>query len=148
MEKGGECLQLLFLIEIDVQLFILQPFIGVDADIAISVGVDDEGVGGVFVSVGFEDFLSTVIGWVTTAGEVRNGWYDHDGLGVLVPSHNQIADLSFASVDKAVIESFDVLGIAYNQTVLLAILHHLIKQGAHLFLIGCALFHIRLWSFK
>ena len=73
MEKGGECLQLLFLIEIDVQLFIVQPFIGIDADIAVSVGVDDEGVGGVFVSVGFEDFLPTVIGWVTTAGEVGNG---------------------------------------------------------------------------
>ena len=37
-------------------------------------------------------------------------------------------------MDKAVIESFDVLGIAYNQTVFLAILHHLIKQGAYLFL--------------
>ena len=109
MEKGGECLQLLFLIEIDVQLFIVQPFIGIDADIDVSVGVDDEGVGGVFVSVGFEDFLPTVIGWVTTAGEVGNGRYCHDGFGILVPSHNQIADLSFAPVDKAVIETVVLL---------------------------------------
>ena len=100
-----------------------------------------KGVGGVFVSVGFEDFLPTVIGWVTTAGEVGNGRYCHDGFGILVPSHNQIADLSFAPVDKAVIESFDVLGIAHNQAIFLTILHHLVKQGAHLFSLA-ALFSI------
>ena len=64
LEKGGECLQFLLLIEVDVQALILQPLIGVDADIPLPVGVNDKGVGWILVPVRLVDLLSAVVGGV------------------------------------------------------------------------------------
>ena len=45
-EEGGEIRQLRLLRDVDIQLFFLQPVVGVDGDVAMPVGVDDEGVCG------------------------------------------------------------------------------------------------------
>ena len=50
-EKLGKGGQLLLLGHIDIEALILQPVVGVDGDVALFVGVDDEGIGGIFVPV-------------------------------------------------------------------------------------------------
>lgn len=88
LEEGGECLQLLFLIQIDVQFLILQPLIGIDADVPLPVGIDDEGIGGVFIPIGLVDLIVAVVGGVSVAREVRNGWHHRNGIGSFVPAHD------------------------------------------------------------
>ena len=82
LEKGRECLQFVFLVKIDVQTLIFQPIIGVDADISLSVWIDDKGVRGVLVSVRLVDLIPAVIGGSSIAGEVRNRRNHHDSAGV------------------------------------------------------------------
>ena len=88
LEEGGKRLQLLFLIEINIQALILQPFIGVDADILLPVRIDDEGVGGVLVPLRLEDLIPAVIGGVSIAGEVREGGHHNDGSGGCIPAQD------------------------------------------------------------
>ena len=94
------------------------------------------------------NLISAVISRISIAGEIGNSRHHHNRVSSFIPSHNQIADFCFTPVDKTIIESLDVLSIAHDQAVLLAVLHCLIKQCTYLFCVGCALFHIRLRSLK
>ena len=49
----GEGCQLLFLGDIDIQRFIIQPVIGVDTDVSLFIRINDKGVSGILVPVGF-----------------------------------------------------------------------------------------------
>lgn len=51
-KEVGEGGQLLVLGHVNIQLFVLQPVIGVDGDVSFFVRVNDKRVGGVFVAVG------------------------------------------------------------------------------------------------
>ena len=60
----------------------------------------------------------------------------------------EISDLGLAAMDKAVIEPGHVLRIAENQTVVVPVFHHLIKEQAHFFGIGVALLHVHFRPFE
>ena len=56
----GKSSKLFFLRYIDIKLFIIQPVISIDADIALFVGVNDKGIRRIFVPVCFQDFRTAV----------------------------------------------------------------------------------------
>ena len=78
LEECCKCLQFFFLIEIDIQLLILQPFISIDANIPLPVGINDKGIGGILVPVRLVNLISAVISRISIAGESGNSRHHHN----------------------------------------------------------------------
>ena len=80
--------QLLVLGHIDIQAFIFQPVIGIDANILLFIRVNDKGLGGILVAVSFQNLRTAVVSRIPTAGQIRNCRYDSNRLAGFVPADN------------------------------------------------------------
>ena len=81
-ESGKLC----FLRHIDIKLFIIQPVVGVDADIALFVGINDKSVRRIFVPVSLQDLGAAVINGLAAAGKIGDGWKHNDRVCLLYTS--------------------------------------------------------------
>ena len=55
LEEVGEGCQLLLLLHIDIEALVLQPVVGVDADIPFLIRINDECIRRIFIPVGLKD---------------------------------------------------------------------------------------------
>lgn len=139
-KEGRECFQFFLLLQIDIEAFVVQPLIGIDSNIAAAVGINDKGIGGVLVAVCLVNFIPAVTDGASAAGKIRHGGENHNGLSILVPPYNEVADFGFAAVDKAIIEAAHIFGVAHNEPVGAAVFYGLAKQLAYLLPVRIAFF--------
>ena len=87
----GKSSKLFFLRYIDIKLFIVQPVIGIDTDIALFVGINDKGIRRIFVPVCFQDFRTAVADRLTAAGKIGNCRQYDNRVCRSIPSDDKVA---------------------------------------------------------
>ena len=125
-----------------VNRIIMPAFFVLFLDVAFSVRVDNKGIGGVLVPIGFQNFRTAVIGRCTAPRESRYGGKRHDRLICLIPTDDQIPYFCFTAVDKPVIEPRHILCVGENQLIVGSIFYRLVEQQTHFFGVCIALFHV------
>ena len=105
LKEFSKSSQFFILRHIHIEFFILQPIVGIDANITLSVGINDKGIRGVLIPVCFQDFRPAVIGWITTSGKIRDCWNNYNRLVYLIPANKKISYFRFAAMNKPIIKT-------------------------------------------